>query len=247
MNTAVLCAYWHKRPLSALQYAESLKAYVACLEQLSSAFSRMYVLGKSKADTARLEPSSENLQQLVLAGLPKDWSYLSAEGKKIPASLESYTRNGFANALATTLDHETEGAVVETVMGSIDAEEISNVIVRLRGPELTGAAFLRRLFAHTVELWRPAYAYLEVEGPGTAQNNANLDEIPLGWLTYIAGEKPLASVPSGVHPTRCGPGVLIEVTGGDAPGQHAQYNERLRDLRESLRFAGLLTDPLASY
>ena len=246
MDTAVLCAYWHKRPLSALQYTESLKTYVASLEQLSSAFSQMFVLGKSKANTERLEPSSENLQQLILASLPKDWSYLSAEGKKIPASLESYTRNGFVNTLATTLDYETDGAVVETTMGSIDAEDTSNVIVRLRGSELTGADFLRRLFALTVELWRPAYAYLEVEGLGTAQNNACLDEIPLGWLTYIATEKPLASVPPGIHQTRCGPGVLIEITGGNAPGQHATYNGRLRDLRESLRFAGLLTDPLAS-
>lgn len=225
---------------------ELLKTYVAGLEQLSSAFSQMFLLGRSKADTERLGPSLENVQQLVLASLPRDWAYLSAEGKKIPAAPESYTRNGFVNTLTTTIDYEGSGAVIETAMGSIDAESVSNVIVRLRGVEFTSGEFLRKLLAYTATFWEPTYAYLDVEGTEATQDNACLDEIPLGWLTYIANEKLLTSVPRGIDAERCGPGILIEVPGGDAPNQPAAYSERLRDLRESLRCAGLLADPLVS-
>jgi hypothetical protein len=232
--------------MSGLQYTDVLKTYIAGLTQLSSAFSQMYVLGEYRAGTERLGPSLENCQQVILACLPKDWSYLSADGKRIPAGLDSYTRNGFVNTLATTLDYEADGAVVETTMGSIDAESGSSLIVRLRGAELTAAEFLRKLFKYTVTSWEPAYAYLEVEAPEVMQDNARLDEIPLGWLTYLADLRLLTSVSQGVHVERCGAGVLIQVPGGDEPSRHPDYAGRLRDLRETLRFAGLLTDPLTS-
>jgi hypothetical protein len=244
MNTAVLCAYWHKKPLSALQYIELLKRYVEGLEQPSSAFSQMFVLGRSKLDTQRLGSTLENAQQRILTSLPKEWVYLSADGKKIPASPESYSRNGFVNTLTTTLDYEVGGAMIETAMGSIDTESTSSVIVRLRGPELMNLEFMRKLFTHTVTHWQPAYACLE--GADAAKRTSNFDEIPLGWLTYIATEKLPAPVPQGIQVERCGVGVLIEVPDAAASGHHAIYSERFRNLRELLHLSGMLIDPLVS-
>lgn len=242
-NAVVLCAYWHRRPLCAGQYARALREYVVGLEQLSPAFSRMFVMGSSKADSGRLDLSLANLQELVLDRLPKDWSYQSADGKRMPLSAEAWTRNSFVNTMATALERETGGAVVETAMGSLDIEEVSSVIVRLRGAELASEEFLFKLFAHTVETWRPAYAHLEIEEPG-GLGQSNPDEIPVGWLTYIETEKMVAG-PAGTQVRRHGPGMLFEISGGAAPGQNPTFNQSLEGLQESLRAADLLDDPLA--
>ncbi len=240
-DVASLFAYWQKKPLIAHQYVQLIKNYIAGLEDISPAFSKMFVLGHSKSDTKRLEKSLDNAQQLILDSLPKKWAYLSAEGEKVPATPDAYSKNGFVNTFVTTLDYEASGVAIETAMGSIDADSISSLIVRLRGCELTNWEFLRDLFVYTSTFWSPAYAYSE--GTGTEQDINNLNEIPLGCFTYIANENLPTSVPPGIHTERIGSGVLIEIPNDAALNQQGTYTERLRDLRESLRLAGLLNDP----
>jgi hypothetical protein len=168
---------------------------------------------------------------------------MSPKGTGGPLSVDSVTRNGFHNTLLSTLEDGADCMAIDTSVGSTDSYMTCHVGLRVRGADAVRSDFLRDLFKFTVSQWQPFFAFLDL-APESSACAHPLDDIPIGWLTYLANDKASTGAPQGVIAEPYCDGALLEICVADVAFPDAGFKEHLHRLRESLRNAGLLVDPL---
>lgn len=195
MSQFYIGVYWHDRPASLRQHADTTKEFLLLLHTLHPVFKSLEWVGDRPNTAVKLSPDLSNLDDLIYhhaGGRKQAYDVTNPDGT--PA-WESVSNSGFGMWYGTGKSPEGGGLTISVHTGQTGPHTPNSVLISFPEPadtrfpyrEFFDYVFLKRVFLQMIAYWHPNTGRVTSRSFATAV--AGDGRPGVGWLTYLSDRR----------------------------------------------------------
>jgi hypothetical protein len=240
MQSLSISCYWYDRPLTGRQFLDQVKLFLKDVRDVLPELSTLKVVRDPKESTGVVAQDFSNLDQEIIASLPKDWAYINENPRNREFSDSCRPAISFRTAFVMGVNADATDLSIQFNVGS-NGRNADSVIIHI-APKFESEGVVRALLDISVSFWSPHHATVtrsEVDN----QLGQAIGDVRVGWLTYFSDTKILDYRSAIYRAEKYKSGALIQANDGPISAADEGGVERIRRVIRELEPTGLLRNP----
>jgi hypothetical protein len=240
MQSLNVSCYWYDRPLTGRQFLDQVRLFLGDVRDALPELSTLKVVRDPKESTGLVAQDFSNLDQEIIASLPKDWAYINENPKNREFSDGCRPAISFRTAFVMGVNIDAADISIQVSVGS-NGRNADSVIIHI-APNFESESVVRKLLDISVSFWSPHHATVtrsEIDN----QLGQAIGDVRVGWLTYFSDTKILDYHSAIFSAEKYKSGVLIQASDGPISAADEGEVERIRKVIRELEPTGVLRNP----
>lgn len=240
MQSLSISCYWYDRPETGRQFLDQVKHFLESVRDVLPELSILKVVRDPKESTGLVAQDFSNLDQEVIASLPKDWAYINENPKNKEFSDDCRPAISFRTAFVLGSTVDSMDLSVQVSIGS--TRNADSVIIHI-APVFESEDVVRKLLDTAISFWNPHHVAVTRSEIDNLLGQA-IGDIRIGWLTYFSDVRILDHHSNAYYRVdKFKSGAMVQVNALPISANDEAGIERLRRVIMDLEPTGLLRNP----